>query len=669
MTIRCVSLLPRPLNFLFSALALLCVSPAWAFGLNNIYGGQTLGKPFYAEIPLQSAPSVSESCVNLRPGEGTADFFIADLKVTLAGPVNARRLVISSLSPVRSPMISFVVDVQCAEAAMAREYTLLAENAQIERLPRRTESVAVASPLSPPVVSSAALAPAGETLLLAGATTLNAMARALYPDDRAARDAYRAAFAASNPELFAGKENVGSVPLPAGTRLKAPAELPVAALPTRAKVVRVATPDAGSAAAAPSPSGQSTAKSTGATSGASKPESRKGDRLSLGTAASQMQMLADAIMRLEGTMIERDKVNAELVGGVSSALNSIIELKDRLGAQDKQVQQLIAMQIESERLRALEREAQLGPWTLLGLLLVAMVAGAGLVALNHALAARRRELVAPAFNEAVAKEAAASRPRDPWAQAADQSKADHDRFDDEPEPWPARPTAASQPPAVAATPQAAAPVTPEAAPAPVAVPVAKVAATPPAGASEPLEELELDDLFGLFTEQKAAVTSMISRLRATHSRDPDEWLALVREAREAGLLNTQELQLVLAQFKQVFNAEVTPHNSSPSLDTFPQVIKRLQACWGGGECLKMLNQLLYDNREGGRQGFPEDAFSDLAMLRDVLAMRIALYGEEAVHPSVTAELQAAELAARRAEHRAAASSTIDFHLELPPSKD
>ena len=44
MTIRCVSLLPRPLNFLFSALALLCASPAWAFGLNNIYGGQTLGK-------------------------------------------------------------------------------------------------------------------------------------------------------------------------------------------------------------------------------------------------------------------------------------------------------------------------------------------------------------------------------------------------------------------------------------------------------------------------------------------------------------------------------------------------------------------------------------------------------------------------------------------------
>lgn len=641
--------------------ATLMATPAFAFGLNNIYGSQTIGKPFYAEIPLQSAPGVTESCIALHPAEGSADFFINDLKTSVTGPANARRLVITSQMPVRSPMVAFVVDVQCPEASMAREYALLADNAPIERLVRRPDVPAPVAPSSLPASLPAGTPageearPAGETLLLAGATTLNAMARALYPDDRAARDAYRAAFAAANPELLGGKVNIGSIPLPAGTRLKAPAGVPLpgsTAMPSAATKPGKAAP-ATSAGASPVPG----ARGAPVSPPAAKAEGRKGDRLTVGTANPQMQMLADAIMRLEATMGERDKINAELVGGVSSALNSIIELKDRVGAQDKQVQQLIALQLEAERLRAREREAQPGPWTLLALVLAAMAAGAGLIALHHTLAARRRAPAGRTYGEALAADADEQSP-DPWAQAADQAVAEPADFADDMGATrvmgsrgaghPASPP--PPPPPVARVMQPRTPLRAGAA-------FAAVRADPPPDARE---AFELGDLLDLFSQQKAAVTAMIQRLQATRSRDPEEWLTLLREARSAGLLNSEELQTVLAQFKQLFNAVVTHEECAAGIDGFPQVIRRIQGCWGRSECLKLINGLLYDDRDGGRQGFPEGAFADLVLLRDVLAVRIAMYGEE---PEVAPP---APVPPSRAEHRAAAANGIDFQLELPP---
>ena len=63
------------------------------------------------------------------------------------------------------------------------------------------------------------------TQRLLAATNLNALARARYPGDLAARNEYRRLIALANPSLFGGRVRTGAVNLPAGTELVLPAEL------------------------------------------------------------------------------------------------------------------------------------------------------------------------------------------------------------------------------------------------------------------------------------------------------------------------------------------------------------------------------------------------------------------------------------------------------------
>ena len=60
-------------------------------------------------------------------------------------------------------------------------------------------------------------------IVLKKAATLNEIARALYPNNREARDDYRERLARANPQVFTKAGQVRSVTLPAGTRLQIPA--------------------------------------------------------------------------------------------------------------------------------------------------------------------------------------------------------------------------------------------------------------------------------------------------------------------------------------------------------------------------------------------------------------------------------------------------------------
>jgi hypothetical protein len=57
-------------------------------------------------------------------------------------------------------------------------------------------------------------------------TTLNTLARIRYPSRLDARDDYRRQVVAANPGLFTGRGPFGAVPIPAGTRLTNPSNLP-----------------------------------------------------------------------------------------------------------------------------------------------------------------------------------------------------------------------------------------------------------------------------------------------------------------------------------------------------------------------------------------------------------------------------------------------------------
>ena len=52
---------------------------------------------------------------------------------------------------------------------------------------------------------------------------------------------------------------------------------------------------------------------------------------------------------------------------------------------------------------------------------------------------------------------------------------------------------------------------------------------------------------------------------------------------------------------------------SPLEEQFPRLVTEIQAFWGSPTCFDQLQGLLVDTR-GGRQGFPEDVYSDLSLL-------------------------------------------------------
>lgn len=67
----------------------------------------------------------------------------------------------------------------------------------------------------------------GRWVRLVKTTSLNAIAKSLFPDDRATRDRYRANLAGANTKLFPNTDNASSVMLSAGTALFVPTGTPL----------------------------------------------------------------------------------------------------------------------------------------------------------------------------------------------------------------------------------------------------------------------------------------------------------------------------------------------------------------------------------------------------------------------------------------------------------
>lgn len=88
--------------------------------------------------------------------------------------------------------------------------------------PAPADAGAAAPALQPPRSEPGTGVAPEQTQRLRAATNLNALARARYPGDLAARNEYRRLVALANPSLFGGRVRTGAVNLPAGTELVLP---------------------------------------------------------------------------------------------------------------------------------------------------------------------------------------------------------------------------------------------------------------------------------------------------------------------------------------------------------------------------------------------------------------------------------------------------------------
>jgi hypothetical protein len=104
---------------------------------------------------------------------------------------------------------------------------------------------------------------------------------------------------------------------------------------------------------------------------------------------------------------------------------------------------------------------------------------------------------------------------------------------------------------------------------------------------------------------------------------PAAWLMLLDLYHAHG--RRQEFRQLAQEFHQRCNVQAPTWESYPirehetaGLDEYPHVAKRIVGLWRMPECRDYLERLLYDNREGRRNGFSLAAYGDILTLLQVL---------------------------------------------------
>lgn len=677
---------PRRELTLFACLAAaLAAQPsgnAIAVGLGMPISSPVLGQPLRIEIPLllgSEERTPTNDCVRLSK---TADaieqqFFPRQARVAIEGG-SSPRVVIASPLPVREPLVEFRITIGCSQS-FARDFLVLTSPPDPVRLttpqpsphasapaamsqsptsvtpaPLSRELVAPRAPASAPE-SSAAPTRSGQTLRVSRDTTLNILARLRYPSSQATRDDYRRLMAHANPELFAGAVRVGSVPIPAGTVLRVPDNLPPPEPKAEPTAPMPVTP-------APESLPPTKGKSAGPATGNS---ALRKDRLVIGGGdvipgrPLTPRELASAMDRMERKVDDQGRADVEIIDNLKTLNNAFIELKDYNRSLESRLKQ---MDIEQKSLRSLlesHGNRSLGLFELLALIVASGGIGAALLALHHRLQMKRQRALADLASPPELQ------PEQPTTRT--------------PRPPPPSPSSQAVPP----TPLASAPTTPRP---PVSEPVATAIATPepawpPAAppsspkriaqelgngfeleldvmrpqapehdsplefewpqAASPASEtitpealapknlpvaansdaaIELADIMASMGLGHEAVRNLVTHLMEDPKRDLGPWLKALEMYRKNG--QREEYEWLAHTLRQHLNVQPMgwndPRDLDRSLEFFPHLMQKVLQLWPSLECLDYLTELLKDNREGTRQGFPQTAAEDILLLQRVL---------------------------------------------------
>lgn len=144
----------------------------------------------------------------------------------------------------------------------------------------------------------------------------------------------------------------------------------------------------------------------------------------------------------------------------------------------------------------------------------------------------------------------------------------------------------------------------------------------------PLQDqaLELADVMASMGLTDGAAHALVERIRANPRQALAHWLKLLDVYRKAG--RREDFETAAAEVKNNFN--VRPGNWNPrtedreagstSIENYPHIVTQLKKLWPKPTCSDYLLNLLADNRDGKRAGFPlpvvEEIVTLLAVLRD-----------------------------------------------------
>ena len=104
-------------------------------------------------------------------------------------------------------------------------------------------------------------------------------------------------------------------------------------------------------------------------------------------------------------------------------------------------------------------------------------------------------------------------------------------------------------------------------------------------------------------------------------------------ATKAVLLSVAEFEALTRQLNKTFNVKMIGwsdfkailHGSAETVEQMPHVVQRLQELWGTQEAQAYIHQILRDNRNGTRQGFPLTVVEELLLLLAILDDELGAY--------------------------------------------
>lgn len=598
------------------ALALTAASQAaLALGMGELTATSRLGEPLRAELSLIEAPSeqIEAACFKIAPRPAGAEDLprLPQARFVVDRRSHPARLRVSTTNPINEPIIVVGVAVGCG-VELAREYPLLLTPA--ESSPVATQET---SAPTPPAHSTAArrtptraTAVAGDEWQVTEGETLKSISQALLPGSKRAQRRWINATAKANPDLFRGEVRPADTALPAGTQLRV---LDWRHMP---RTLGTDLPGARERAAppqrepAPRPARQ--AKPTVTT-----------DRLSVG-----------AVSEADFDLRPSPVVDSSRTGNVTAAQIDLLRQEQRLLAI---LQEQIAMQLMlAEKTKKMEETLAAIKASLNN---VDQGTGNTTEPIQPPLAS---PLAAPA---AAPPPIAASKPTKEvkvirgsipdWLSflllTASllalllflRRRSQQQEVDASYEPTPEeerRPAPEVDIPLTTDTPSPQRPQAPR-----EIGPLTQQRHFEEAhniDVAEHESAVELAEIMLSFGRVQGAAQTLADYIEANPKQAVRPWLKLLEVYRDAGMQT--EFDTLAHRLNQTFNVETMGWDATPpqrfqsSLEGYPHIVAKLVEIWGSRECLDYLSDLVQDNRNGTRAGFPLGVLHEIMLLSSLL---------------------------------------------------
>lgn len=557
------------------SIALLSANQGWAIGFGDIILHSRIGEPLRAEVPITADASerLEATCFTLAPMNGSDLPVISNAKTRLVREGDNYRLHLTGSKPVSEPIFLIGLRAGCG-IDLQRDFVLMP-----------AEPLVLAAPPSSGNSAPAASAPGRsqrgiiQEMRASEGDTLESIAETLVPDNLAQQRRMLAALKRANPQLS------GRPALPDGTLVAIPD------VRQRVSAERDNLPAQQERPASPPPPAPSQAAKP-----AVAPKPTGGDRVLLGAPPEDVK---------PGEKAAPPKASKEEFDERMARMEETIKL---LNTQIEALDKALALTAETLTLRQKLQAAESAAGTLpapvakpaeppppssnsswLEILLSALAGGLIAGGLAHLLGRRRERHMEPSHTLAM--------PREPVVKRE----------------------IAEIKPAAAST------ASSSAAPEPVDIPLEVFSRAPEDAKQINVEfnhdesAIALAEIMLSFGRPQGATETLARHIDETASDNPRPWLMLLDLYQRSGLKD--DYTRLLPAMRSKFNVQPpawdelqAPISGLKSLEDYQHIVARITATWGSQEGMDYLYELVHDNRDGQRSGFPLEVVEEIVLL-------------------------------------------------------